>query len=356
MFDTVLDRIGDANAVAFVGLVGGILLGLAARVGRFCTLGAIEDLLYAADSRRLRMWALAIGTAIIGVALARAGGGFDPADTLYLSRVWTPLGSIVGGLMFGYGMAIAGNCGYGALARLGGGDLRGFIIVLVMGLSAYAVLSGPLARLRVWLFPVEDMAVAPQGFADSLSTLSGISPVTLALTIGVMILLLGLSSREMLRSPRHIAWGIVVGIAVVSGWIGTTWVATTGFDGERITTHTFSQPLGDTIFWVMTASGNTLSFSVGSVAGVLVGAFAGSLFKGHFRWEACEDPRELKRQMAGAALMGPGAILAVGCSVGQGISAFSVLAWSAPVTFAAIFAGAALGLRQLISGFHTARG
>nr|WP_244867897.1 YeeE/YedE family protein [Vannielia litorea] len=332
------------------------MLGLAARVGRFCTLGAIEDLLYAGDSRRLRMWALAIGTAVVGVALARAGGHFDPTETLYLTRVWGPLGSIVGGLMFGYGMAIAGNCGYGALARLGGGDLRGFIIVLVMGLSAYAVLSGPLARARVWLFPVEDMAVQPQGFAESLGGAAGVSPVAVALAFGLVLLALGLASREMLRSPGHIGWGIGVGLAVLSGWIGTYWVAHTGFAGERIATHTFSQPLGDTIFWVMTASGNTLSFSVGSVVGVLIGAFAGSLFKGHFRWEACEDPRELKRQMIGAALMGPGAVLAVGCSVGQGISAFSVLAWSAPVTFAAIFAGAALGLKQLISGFHTARG
>ncbi len=57
----------------------------------------------------------------------------------------------------------------------------------------------------------------------------------------------------------------------------------------------------------------------------------GSYSKGHFRWEACEDPRELRRQILGAAIMGLGAILAVGCSVGQGISAFSLLAFSARI-------------------------
>jgi hypothetical protein len=93
---------------------------------------------------------------------------------------------------------------------------------------------------------------------------------------------------------------------------------------------------------------------VGSVAGVLLGAFLGSLVKGHFRWEACEDPRELKRQILGAVIMGQGAVLAVGCSIGQGLSAFSLLAWSAPVTFLGILAGAAIGLRQLISGFAPA--
>jgi len=75
------------------------------------------------------------------------------------------------------------------------------------------------------------------------------------------------------------------------------------------------------------------------------------VIKGHFRWEACEDPRELRRQVLGAVLMGFGAVLALGCTIGQGISAFSVLAYSAPLTLAAILAGAAFGLRQLITGF-----
>jgi uncharacterized membrane protein YedE/YeeE len=98
-----------------------------------------------------------------------------------------------------------------------------------------------------------------------------------------------------------------------------------------------------------------LSFSVGSVLGVVIGAMLGSYSKGHFRWEACEDPRELRRQILGAALMGVGAILAVGCSIGQGLSAFSVLAFSAPLAFVSIMVGAAFGLRQLIEGFATIR-
>ncbi|WP_372893035.1 YeeE/YedE thiosulfate transporter family protein, partial [Rhodosalinus sp.] len=65
-----------------------------------------------------------------------------------------------------------------------------------------------------------------------------------------------------------------------------------------------------------------------------------------------EDPRELRRQIFGAILMGGGAVVAMGCSIGQGLTAFSTLAVSAPVTFLAIFAGAALGLRQLIEGFR----
>jgi len=349
----MLEFFGEANQVALIGLLGGIALGLAARIGRFCTLGAIEDVLYGADDRRLRMWAIAIGVAIIGSHIAIGTGQFDSAETAYLDRVWNPLGTIVGGLMFGYGMALSGNCGYGALARLGGGDLRSFVIVLVMGLSAYFVMSGPLAQLRVAIFPVETDAASPQSITQLLATL-GVSPTATGLFAGGVLLTVALWSHQMRSSFSHVFWGAIVGLAIVSGWVGTYWVATMGFEAEPIETHTFAAPIGDTIFYAMTASGNTLSFSVGSVVGVVIGAALGSYSKGHFRWEACEDPRELRRQLFGAALMGPGAILAVGCSVGQGISAFSVLAFSAPVAFLAIFIGAAVGLKQLITGFAPA--
>ncbi len=350
----MLETLGEANAAALVGLVGGIALGLAARIGRFCTLGAIEDCLYGSDDRRLRMWGVAIAVAILGTQSAISFGYLEAAQTAYLDRIWNPLGTVVGGLLFGYGMALSGNCGYGALARLGGGDLRAFVIVIVMGLSAYFVMSGPLAHARVWLFPAETGAGTPQGFGQLGESMFGIDPALTGLVIGGAILAIALSSRSMRHSPAHIFWGAVVGLAIVSGWIGTYWIAMTGFEVEPIETHTFAAPIGDTIFYTMTASGNALSFSVGSVLGVVLGAAMGSYSKGHFRWEACDDPRELKRQIFGAALMGPGAILAVGCSIGQGVSAFSTLAYSAPVAFAAIFLGAALGLKQLITGFAPA--
>ena len=349
----MLELLGEANTDALIGFAGGIALGLAARVGRFCTLGAIEDFLYGNDDRRLRMWGIAIGVAIIGTHVAMSTGLLTAGETAYLDRVWNPLGTIIGGLLFGYGMALSGNCGYGALARLGGGDLRSFVIVVIMGLSAYFVMSGPLAHLRVWLFPVETGATSPQGFSQLMVGV-GIPPLVTGLVIGALILGAALARRGMHRDTGALFWGAAVGLAIVSGWVGTYWVATYGFEAEPIETHTFVAPIGDTIYYSMTASGNALSFSVGSVVGVVVGAALGSYSKGHFRWEACEDPRELRRQIFGAALMGPGAILAVGCSVGQGISAFSVLAFSAPVAFMAIFAGAAIGLKQLITGLSPA--
>ncbi|MGV6840651.1 MAG: YeeE/YedE family protein [Planktomarina sp.] len=346
----MLEYIGDTYAAALVGLIGGLALGLAAHIGRFCTLGAIEDLLYGDDDRRLRMWAVAIGIGILGTYGLQAAGLFDTADSLYLRFEWNPIATIIGGLLFGYGMALSGNCGYGALARLGGGDLRSFVIVLVMGLSAYATMSGPLAPLRVWLFPNEPITDTVYSIPSLFEAFSIPTMVTAAI-LGAGIVAFALSSARFRNDRKMVFWGIVVGLAVISGWAGTAWIANSGFGTEPVVTHTFSAPLGDTMFYIMTASGNTPSFAVGSVIGVLAGAALGSYSNGHFRWEACEDPRELKRQILGAAIMGPGAVLALGCSVGQGISAFTTLAFSAPVAMAAIFIGAAFGLRQLIAGF-----
>ena len=42
----MLDSLSEAQFAALIGLTGGVVLGLAARLGRFCTLGAIEDALY----------------------------------------------------------------------------------------------------------------------------------------------------------------------------------------------------------------------------------------------------------------------------------------------------------------------
>jgi uncharacterized membrane protein YedE/YeeE len=350
----MFELLTDYQWAALFGALGGIALGLAARLGRFCTLGAIEDALYSSSTDRLRMWGVALGIAIIGSFSAIQFGLLAPTDTFYLTQAFNPMAAIVGGLMFGYGMALSGNCGFGALARLGGGELRAFMIVIVMGISSYAALSGPLAALRIALFTPSPANGRYTNFPDLVHDFIGLGQVAAGLLIGLIILGIACISPAIKRTPSILFWGAIVGLSIVSGWIATHWIAVQGFGGLPVVTHTFSAPLGDALLYTMLSSGLNLSFGVGSVFGVVLGAVLGSLIKGHFRWEACDDPRELRRQILGAVLMGFGAVIASGCSIGQGLSAFSVLAFSAPLTLTAIFVGAAVGLRQLITGFSTA--
>lgn len=347
----MFDNISDDVLMALIGLAGGVVLGLAARLGRFCTLGAIEDYLYQGSDRRMRMWMLAIAVAAAGTFILIMTGLLDPARTMYHAAPFSPLASILGGLLFGYGMSLAGTCGFGALARSGGGDLRAFVIVLVMGVASYMMISGPLAAARVWLVDATTLDTALRSIPDAVERTTGLSGVYVGLGISILLLGFSLSSAAFRANKASVFWGTAVGLTVVASWAGTYWVITNGFSSQNAQSFTFSAPLGETLLYLMTSSGGGISFGVGSVFGVISGACAGSLLKGHFRWEACEDPRELRRQCGGAILMGFGAVLAFGCTIGQGLSAFSLFVFSAPVTLLAIIAGAALGLRQLITGF-----
>ena len=68
------------------------------------------------------------------------------------------------------------------------------------------------------------------------------------------------------------------------------------------------------------------------------------------RWEACDDARELSRHLVGAFLMGTGGVFALGCTIGQGVSAVSVMALSAPIAMLSIAFGARMGLSYLLEG------
>ncbi|MCP5086253.1 MAG: YeeE/YedE family protein [Rhodobacteraceae bacterium] len=340
----------ESILAALVGLAGGIVLGLAARLGEFCTFGAIESAYMGHDQRRLRTWGIVLGVAIFSVFLLDMLGQIDISATIYHQFRWNPLASILGGLVFGYGMTLAGNCGFGALTRFGGGDLRSMVVVIVVAISGFFTLSGPLAHWRIQAFPAI-LSEGEQGFAHLLSQTFNTSPLVVATIIAALLVLWALSHRPLRERPASIFWGVAAGLAIASAFWGTSALNHSSFDQVPVAGHTFTAPLGRALLFLMTSSGGGIGFPVGSVAGVLLGAFIGSRIQGHFRWEACEDPRELGRQVAGACMMGVGGVLALGCSIGQGVTAFSTLAYSAPITLAAIVCGAILGLRHLLAGF-----
>ncbi|OWY12270.1 YeeE/YedE family protein [Thioclava sp. F34-6] len=346
-----MEQIPMGAMAALVGALGGVILGLAARLGDFCTLGALESAAYGDDQRRLRLWGVVLGVAISGAFLAEALGYADITHSFYQTIKWSPLASIVGGLVFGYGMALAGNCGFGALVRFGGGDLRAMVIVVVMGIFAFVTLSGPLAHLRLLIFD-QQAATSPQGIAHWLSARTGLPPLTFALPVAAGFLAWALNYQPLRADKRRLAWGVAAGLAVVWCFVGTSYLFRESMGATGVEAPSFTAPLGRTILYFMTSTAGGLTFSVGLVAGVLGGAFLGSAIRGLFKWEACEDPRELGRQVSGAALMGIGGTIAVGCSIGQGVSAMAVLAFSAPVTLASIVIGGLIGLRQLIHGFQ----
>ena len=348
-FIELLNFISETMMVTLLGALGGIVLGLAARLSRFCTLGAIEDAIYGRDLKLIRMWFLAIGCAIFVVGLATIPGWVFIHNSVYWKMPFSPILTIIGGVLFGLGMAFSGNCGFGSLSRLGGGDLKSFVIVLVMGIAAYTMSSGVLSPLTIFLREILTISETTPSLLDIFINFVPISYTSLSCLIGVSLILVSISDRNFRRSGNHVFWGIMVGFAISSGWIGMNLISQYGFEDLEPVSHSFTAPIGTLILYSMTSLGGS-NFALGSVVGVWSGALLGSLIKGHFRLEGCEDPRELQRQIVGAIMMGFGAIFALGCSVGQGLSAMAVLSLNAPIAIISIFIGARFGLQYLITG------
>lgn len=336
------------------GLAAGIVLGIAGRAGRFCTLAMLEDAFFASDFRRLKSFALAAAVALIATQALDSFGLVDLTQSIYLTSSIGFGGAIIGGLMFGIGMALVGTCGFGTLVRIGGGDLRAIVVFLVLGLSALAAMRGLTGMLRLSL--VDPLSIAlPAGTSQALDSLLGpafgrASRTILVVAIAGALALWALADGQLLRAPRFLLSGIAVGGAVAFGWFATGWLANDDFDPVRVASLTFVAPLGNSILYVVTFSGSHLDFGIGSVAGVVLGSFGAALFARGFRWEACDDARELKRHMTGALLMGTGGILSMGCTIGQGLTAFSTLAVTAPLSMLAIACGARLGLEYTMTG------
>jgi len=346
-----------ATLVIFSGLFLGAVIGAASRWAQFCTLGAIADAVIVSDRRRLRAWILAIAIAIAGTQVLHMSGAVDIGQSIYLRGSFGWLGALVGGAMFGFGMALVGTCGYGTLIRLGGGDLRALIDLITVGIFAYLTLSGPLAYVRTAVIEHTDLtsnSMASPGIPDLFALVSGL-PVGAARPIIAVLIVAALlhfcfCDKTFRSCRKEIAAAIIMGLAISAAWLATGYLGQDEFDPSPPVSFTFVRPLGDSVLFAMLSSGMSLNFGIASVFGVLLGAHLVARAKKDLRREGFDGDKEMVRHLTGSALMGIGGILALGCTIGQGVSGISALALSAPLTLTTIFAGAALGLRYLEEG------
>lgn len=345
----------DAEWLApIAGICTGTIIGGVARWGRFCTLTALERHWYANDSSGLRTWILAVAAAVILTQATVLLGVVDLSTSFYLrpNLGWT--GAIMGGIAFGFGMAMVGTCGFGALVRLGGGSLRAFIVLLVLGLSALAAQRGVIAVTRT--YAVDDVALDLSFFGDQslngfVSNLLGFDTRLLTTTVVAVALLSWVfADRTFLRRYVNIATALVIGAAITVGWVATYWINEMSFSPIQMESASFVVPVGDIILQFATYTGVLPDYGAGLIIGVVLGAAIVARHAHDVRWEACDNAQELGRHLVGAFLMGTGGVFALGCTIGQGISAASTLAFSAPLVFASIALGTKMGLAWYVEG------
>jgi uncharacterized membrane protein YedE/YeeE len=333
--------------------LGGLLLGVISQRTHFCTMGAISDVVNLGDWTRARQWLCAMGVAMMGFAALSDLGLIDASKTLYASTRLMWLSTLVGGLMFGYGMVIASGCGNKSLVRMGGGNLKSLVVVVVMGVSAFATLKGITAVLRA--NTVDTVFVdMPAG-----ANLSVLGIPNLSYILGTAVLLWVLRHKDFWTLDSLLAGlgvgGLVVSLWWVSGHLGfvpehpatldAVYLAT---NSGRIEALNFVAPVAYTLDWLMFYSdaSKVLSVGIAAVSGVLMGSAISALQSNTFRWEGFANPRDLGQHLLGSVLMGVGGVTAMGCTFGQGLSGISTLSLNSVVALVAIVLGAVVSLRQ----------
>jgi uncharacterized protein len=245
-------------------------------------------------------------------------------------------------------MVLSNGCGSRALVLLGRGNLRSFVVVIVLGIFAEMTLKGLIAPARIAMVQASQTTVKLVSLPALLSTvgLGDVSARMLAASIlSAALIIFAFAHAPFRKSPGQIAAGLVVGILVAGGWYATGYLGADDFNPAPVTSLTFVAPIADALQYVMLSTGSTLNFGTVTVFGVFAGSLLTALLTGRFHLEGYTSPRHMLRSAGGAALMGIGGVMAFGCSIGQGLTGLSTLALGSFVAVAGILLGTAAGLR-----------
>lgn len=342
--------------LAWGGFAIGATFGVVVQLTSFCAMGSLSDAATFGDYRRLRAWLLASAVAIIGAQLLHHFGVVDLGQSMYLGASVNWLGNLLGGALFGIGMVFAGGCASRNLVRLGSGDLRSAVVLLVMGMFAYMTVGGILGPLRAALENHTALALSDGTSQSAVSLLAAATGMSDRILTGAVTALLAgglliycFASHDFRTSPRHIVGGLGVGLCVVAGW-ALTGLAFDEFADLPVNPQslTYVRPTGDTMEYLERYTANPIpGFGVATVFGALAGALSAALLSGKFRVMGFADSGDTLRNLAGGALMGIGGVTALGCTIGQSVTGVSTLAVGSMLTAAALIAGGLLGLRLL---------
>jgi uncharacterized membrane protein YedE/YeeE len=336
------------NIVVAAGLFIGLAYGSVGLLSGFCLLSSLRGWWAQGDSRLVRTFALALAVAVLATQLLAGYGAVDLTKSVYLQPSFSAPLMFVGGLLFGYGMVLANGCGSRALVLLGCGNLRSFVVVIVLGITAQMMLRGLIAPARIALLQASTIRPAHLTLPELLGGGGMSARMALASVIAAALILFALAHAPFRRAGGQIAAGIAVGLLVAAGWFATGYLGADDFNPAAVTSLTFIAPVVDALQYAMLSTGLTLNFGIAMVFGVLAGSLLTALVTRQFHLEGYTSPQHMLRSIFGAALMGSGGALALGCSIGQGITGISTLALSSFVAVAGILLGTAAGLRGLL--------
>lgn len=336
MLDRLIELLGERWTLALGGALIGVLFGALAQRSRFCLRAATLEVAHGRLGGRLAVWLFTFSTALLVTQLLILAGRFDTDQVRQLNNTGSLSGAIVGGLMFGSGMTLTRACASRMLVLSATGNLRALLSGLVFAVVAQAALIGALSPARAW---VNGLWTIDSGARDLLALLhmgnsGGALFAALWLVAGVVL------ARRAGLSVWSWIGGAGVGLMVAVAWWFNYAMAATSFEVVAVHSLSFTSPSAEALMYLLSPPGAALSFDLGLIPGVVVGAFVAGALGGDLRLEGFDGGASMRRYIAGGCLMGFGGVLAGGCAVGAGVSGASVFALTAWIVLWSMWIGA----------------
>lgn len=329
------------------GLALGAVLGWVMQRGRFCVTGMIRDIFLNKTWRGFTALLIVIAVHAVGLAALTTAGVITPEY-----KQFAPLAVVLGGLLFGMGIVLAGGCASGTWYRSAEGLIGSWLALVFYAGSAAAMKGGSLSALneglRSWELPI-----------TTIHGSLGISVwwLVIPFALGVAFLARRFLAQEA-KAPKmatlkpkktglaHLLaekpWHFYPTAAIIGALGVLAWplsAATGRNDGLGITSPSSN------LSKFLISGEDTVDWGVMLVLGLLVGAFFAAKASGEFRLRV-PSAEQAVRSVIGGVLMGVGASAAGGCTVGNGMvqtSLFSYQGWVA-LLFIAIGIGVAAKL------------
>ncbi|OAV63076.1 YeeE/YedE thiosulfate transporter family protein [Enteractinococcus helveticum] len=327
--------------MVLTGLAIGAVLGVVMQRGRFCVTAMMRDIFMQRTWRTFVALLVVISVHAVGIAALTSTGVITPGDSTF-----APAAVIVGGFVFGLGIILAGGCASGTWFRSAEGLVGSWIALAMYAVSAAAMKYGALAGFDGWM----------KSWDSGLTTipeLLGVSPWWFAIALSVLTFFLvrhfraqdakrpkaaRLSNQPVWKRPLNLyTAGALIGLIGVIAWPLSA--ATGRNSGLGITT-----PTANTLQYTVTGDEGFIDWGVLLVLGLFVGAFIAAKSTGEFRIRI-PDATTAVRSVGGGLLMGVGATLAGGCTVGNGMVQTSLFSFQGWVALLFIAVGIAVGAK-----------
>ncbi len=314
------------------------------------------------DRGRMGAWLLAIAFAMVVVSLLEAVSLFELNQQRppYRSPTFAWLRYLVGGLMFGVGMTLAGGCVSRNLVRLGGGNIKSLITLIFAAVFAYFMTKTVFFEIAFysWMHPLSfdlsSIGIPAQDIGSIISTViptldKSVVHMLMALAVAIAVFIFIAKTNGIRNNLLNIGAGLVIGGSVTVGWyltsgpLGLEWAEAAEWAdnppvGVGMQSFTFVNPLGEYISLILEPGNLSTLLTVGmlAAAGLVLGSLAYSLISKQFHISWFASLGDFAANAVGGVLMGIGGVLALGCTIGQGVSGISTLALGSFITLAAI--------------------